>query len=529
MSNKKSTFIFLLLIIAIAVFFRLWQLDKVPPGLYHDEAINGNEALFAPGKIFYPENNGREGLFINLISLSFLTFGASIWSLRFIPAIIGILTILGLYLLTEELFSQVTRDRKEATCIALLASFLLAVSFWHVNFSRIVFRAILVPFILVFSFYFLLKGFKNQKISNFIISGIFFGLGFYTYIAFRLAVLLLAVILLIFWFNYKKQKQERKYLSLVVYFLLFTFIVALPIGIHFLQSPEDFLGRASGVSIFAQKNPILAFFTSLVSHLGMFNFHGDNNWRHNLSGYPQLCFLVGILFLIGLFLSLKELKKSIKEKNNSLFTVHFSLISWFFIMLLPGILSYESIPHALRTIGVIPVVHILAGLGGWRLYQKLKIIIKNQKLLILISILVLITIATFQFSRYSILWGTNPQTKDAFSQNQVAIGNYLNSLPEKTQKIVIVNQVGVPVPWPDGIPMPSQTIMFTENIEYGGLRSLYLLPEKINEIQINEEPTVIVPLHYDRELFQELKIMFPQGKIESRNGNLMYKIEPYVQ
>ena len=72
-----------MLILAVAVFFRFWQLDQIPPGLYPDVAINGINATDAlknhDFKIFYPDNNGREGLFINLIALSFWLFGASIW------------------------------------------------------------------------------------------------------------------------------------------------------------------------------------------------------------------------------------------------------------------------------------------------------------------------------------------------------------------------------------------------------------------------------------------------------------------
>ena len=57
LKNKKYIF---LLIIAIAIFFRFFQLSSIPPGLYHDEAINANEAFFslenANYRIFYPEN-----------------------------------------------------------------------------------------------------------------------------------------------------------------------------------------------------------------------------------------------------------------------------------------------------------------------------------------------------------------------------------------------------------------------------------------------------------------------------------------
>jgi hypothetical protein len=39
--KKYQSIILLLIILGIACFFRLWQLDTVPPGLYPDEAING--------------------------------------------------------------------------------------------------------------------------------------------------------------------------------------------------------------------------------------------------------------------------------------------------------------------------------------------------------------------------------------------------------------------------------------------------------------------------------------------------------
>src|SRR3989339_53620 len=158
------------IVVALAAFFRLYDLKNVPPGLYPDEAMNGNNALetlrTGEYKIFYPENNGREGLFIN-IQAAFLGFlessgvsPAQPWALRFPSAIFGILTVLGLYFLTKELFSLSVILPRQFTAtvlasgylrrgpaesgiqshielIALLSSFFLAVSFWHINFSRV--------------------------------------------------------------------------------------------------------------------------------------------------------------------------------------------------------------------------------------------------------------------------------------------------------------------------------------------------------------------------------------------------------
>jgi len=518
--KEKRVLILLLVILAIASFFRLWQLDLIPPGLYPDEAINGNDAISALKtgnfKVFYPENNGREGLFINLISLSFGIFGISVWSLKIVGALLGIFTVLGLFLLTRELFNK---------NIALLSSFFLAVSFWHVNFSRIGFRGIFVPFILVFVFYFLFRGFRTKRIWNFIISGVFFGLGFHTYISFRLSVLILFVVLLSWLFVYLKEKQTRKFLLFTACCLLFTFIVALPIGIYFLQNSGDFIGRATGVSIFNAQNPIKALGESLILHLGMFNFYGDSNWRHNFAPSPQLLWPVGILFLIGFIASIREFILSIKKRRGSLFIVNCLLLSWFFIMLLPGILTSEGIPHALRVIGTIPAVYIFAGLGGWHIYNWFYRNVSRKKLLVFTSIFVLFTIAFLQLDKYFIKWSSLPETKGAFSRNYVDIGNYLNSLSLETQKYVIVNQGGVPVPYSDGIPMPAQTIMFIESTKFNHPQSTYLLPENINQIKINDRRTVIVPMNYDQKIFSKLEFMFPQGKIQKKDELWMYFIK----
>lgn len=524
--KKNIYLIFLLAIIAAAIFLRLWKLDSIPPGLYPDVAINGNNALetLRTGnfKVFYPENNGREGLFMWLISFSFLLFGPSVWSIKIVAALIGILTIIGLYLLTKELFVQSTgdEDKRKAEIIALLSAFLLATSFWHISFSRIGFRMIFIPFILVFGFYFLFKGLKSQKLSAMIISGIFFGLGFYTYISYRFVVFLLPLTLFLWWLAYNKQKQVKQFLKFVVFCLVFAGAVALPLGIYFLGHLGDFTGRTAGVSIFGQENPLKAFAISLTAHLAMFNVYGDANWRHNFSGASMLPFSVGILFLMGFFASIKEIKNSIKNKNNPSFIVHSFLIAWFFIMLLPGILTYEGIPHALRVVGVIPVVYMFAALGGIHIYSWFYKNVKNKKLLVLASVLFLIMTAAGQFDKYFFKWGARNEVKGAFAVDFVEIGNYLNSLRSEDQKYVIVNQGGVLV---NGIPMPAQTPMFIESAKFGQPRAIYLLPKNLDQIKIRENTTIVL-MQYDGKILGRLISMFPGGKIQEKNGIWIYKI-----
>ena len=501
----KNYSLILLLILAIGSFFRLWQLETIPPGLWSDEAINANQAISSPGEIFYPENQGREGLFMNLIHLSFSVLGISIFSFRIVPAILGILTILGLYLLAKELFKN--------EHIALLSSFFLATSFWHINFSRIGFRAILVPFILVFVFYFLFLGFRKKSFWPFLASGIFFGLGFYTYIAFRVAVIILIFVLIFWWFIYKKQGSQKKYFQFTIPCLFLIFLIALPICFYFLQNPSDFISRAEGVSVFAQDSnfplsQFKAFFISAGKHLAMFNIYGDPNWRHNFSGAPELFWPIGILFLIGLFLSIKKI---FTKKSPAL--SYWTLVVWFLVMLLPGVLSYEGLPHSLRVIGVIPVVYIFAGIGGVFIFEKIKKFLKSPKLFYLVLIIFLVFITFSQFHKYFISWGQNEKVKEAFSQDLVEMGNYLKDTPLEIKKYVIIY----------GGDMPVETIKFILETSKEKHEVNYILPTEISSIKIEKE-TIILPMEKDEELLYELWQKFPQGEIQSKNRFWVYKI-----
>ena len=513
---KNKTLIFLILVLVIASFFRLWKLNEIPPGLYPDVAINGNQAITEPGKIFYPENNGREGLMMWLITLSFSIFGVSIWSIKIVAAIIGILTVFGLYLLTKELFSQIVKQ-SNGQIVALLSSFFLAISFWHTNFSRIGFRAILVPFILVFGFYFLFRGFRTKKIYNLIISGIFFALGFYTYISYRFIVLLLPLILLCWYFIYRKEKEIKKFFLFTIYCLIVAGIFALPIGLYFLQNPHDFASRATQVSVFDAENSFKEFGKSLILHLGMFNFYGDSNWRHNISDQPVLFWPIGIFFLIGLIYSIWKILKFFKHRNWSLIIGYWLLIIWFFIMLLPGILTSEGIPHSLRTIGAIPPIFIFAGLGAVISWEKTKEIFKlkgkfGRQIIIFSTVLMLITLVFGEYYRYFVIWGKNPEVKGAFTTHYVEIGNYLNSFSPETKKYVIVSP----------LPMPAQTPMFIERTKFKEPQAIYLLPEEIGKIKI-EGKTAIILMKCDENLLIELSKNFPFGKIQEKNNICSYE------
>ncbi|MEK7197973.1 MAG: glycosyltransferase family 39 protein, partial [Patescibacteria group bacterium] len=481
--------------------------------------MNGANALSSLNsgeyKIFYTDNNGREGMIIWLDALAIKIFGNELWALRFFPALAGVLAVLGLYFLSKELFG---------IKIALASSFFMAVSFWAVNFSRMGFRAnLMLPF-LIWSFYFLYYSLKLliPRINSFgdkmgitrfyfIIAGVLFGLGFFTYISYRFAPILLAIYFLPYLIKHGSKKIGVGFLL----FLLTTLIVALPIGIYFLNNPGDFFGRSGQVSVFSSDNPIKAIAISLVTTLGMFNVLGDLNWRHNFSGSPQLLWPVGLLFILGIFISFKNFKWQDKF-----------LLSWLFIFLLPNILTTEGNPHALRALGTLPAAMVFSGIGLIWIYEKYKKFIdnkiKNADLLarrnqfqrikkesFLLLAVFLFFIAAIEFDKYFLRWPQNPRTIDAFSKNQVEISKYLNGLPNSVLKYVVWH-VG-DKPTSNELPVSAQTVYF---LSYGKSNINYVKADEFDKIKLGENNTVIAPLYFDLELIHELNKKFPEGKIE---------------
>ena len=505
--SKETKFLIILTILLVASFFRLWDLNSVPPGLYPDVAMNGNDAIQALEsghfKVFYPENNGREGLFINLIALSFKAFGPSVWSLRLMGAIAGILTVLALYFLTKELFNFE---------IASISSFMLAVSFWHVNFSRLGFRAILAPLILILAFYFFWRGLKTAHILNFGVSGLFWGLGFYTYLSFRITPLILILVMLAYWQTIKRDYGRREYLHIrnriiagFALLMLVAIFVFMPLGIYYLKNPQDFMGRTGQLSVFSSEAPLKLFLLNLTKTFGMFNFDGDWNWRHNFAGSPQLFWPMGALFMVGFLKTCLSLFKYIKKGRK--YHGHFStipvlILSWFFIGLLPAILSNEGVPHALRVIMVIPPVFIMVGKGTWWFFEYLRSWYAQRDIhpqeasavVVLVIVIFMASLGFAEYSKYFDNWAKNKNVEDASNKNYTDLGYEINKMPLNVKKYVYVNVDGVLV---QGIPVPAQTVMFitdTSTPEKQKQKNIYYLTKEQYKNKEYDQNSIIFPL-----------------------------------
>ncbi|PIP26732.1 MAG: hypothetical protein CO140_03695 [Candidatus Moranbacteria bacterium CG_4_9_14_3_um_filter_40_7] len=441
MENKKKLIYFLLfLILSLGLFLRVYNIENTPPGIYPDEAINGEDAIQANNtgnyQWFYPANQGREGLFMNLIALCFKLFGISILTLK-LPAILsGTLVILGIFLLGQEIFNK---------RIGLISSFLVAVSFWPLNFSRISFRANMLPFILVFTFYFLFRALRTRKKIDFAISGFFCGLGIHTYIAWRISPLIL--IMLLIFFVLSRENFLKTYWRGVLIFLFSSLIVAFPMLYTFKAHPEYFESRFDSISVFSPKvnkgKTIQTFARSFSLSLVKYNFWGDQNWRHNYPPYPLLDPLTGIAFLFGIifsfFLFFQKLYRRIKRKiRDPELAVHTFLIFWFFIMLAPEFMTAEGNPHALRSIGTLPVVFIFSALTfNFFLEKAEEHNLIFRKIIFSLVIFALLSLGAFNTIKYHYFWANKTIVGNSFNKNLTDISKYIQALPKAQEKFVV--------------------------------------------------------------------------------------------
>jgi 4-amino-4-deoxy-L-arabinose transferase-like glycosyltransferase len=513
--TKIATGITLTLILVLAFFVRIYRIESIPIGLYPDEAANGVDALHAIEtgnyQLFYPANFGREGLFINLQALSIQWLGNTITGLKLWSILFGTFSVLGIYLLGKE----ITRRRAGG----LIAGFMLATSYWAINFSRIGFRAIMTTFLLSFTFYFFFRGLRTKRVKDFFISGLVFGLGLHTYIAFRLVPLILIILVPALILSY--ENFLRRFWKHIAFFILGAFITAAPMLYYFfIAHPEDFASRSAHVSIFSPEINHGDFFGTLGKTFGKslikYNFFGDQNWRHNYPPYPLLdpfvgtFFLAGFLFIIWQTVMLLGRRFRFGDRDTRLVT-NFFLLGSFFVMLMPEFLTDESLPHALRSIGTQAPVFLMAAMSAlWVVKKALRSQAGARIAFIFIVVTALASSAVFNLTKYFVFFAQSPAAATAFSEDYTNMAHYLLSLPEDVNKYVLVDKQGNDDRF--RLPVFAHPVYF---LTYHRVANL----EIVNGDTVLRRPGIFLQLNYDEAIAQKIQKFYPDARIERIDMN----------
>ena len=373
-----------LLIVALAAGLRFWRLGELPPGLYHDEAYYGLDALalrrgqtfprFYEGwelcaaaahadrpatptrfPVFFEGNCGREPLHVYLISLTLRLFGNTPLAVRAVSAAAGTLAVLTTWLAARALFPPRPGRLLGGELLPLLAAFALAVIFPALHFSRFGIRAMTLLPLATLSVYAFWRGWSGRRAGWLATAGFFVGLSLYTFAAARLLpfVFILFGGYLLLTDRPSLRAQWRGLASATVIALL----TAAPLLLYFLRYPYFFAfrmayvaNRGAGV---VEGAPVLTWLLNVGRVVGGLFWRGETHLRHNLPGRPYLDPAHAGLFLVGAW-------RAVGRRRQPNYA--FALI-WFGVMLVPSILSGDA-PHFGRLIGAAPPAAILIAVGG---------------------------------------------------------------------------------------------------------------------------------------------------------------------
>ncbi len=254
-----------MLIIALGFFLRIIFLGNIPAGFTPDEASQGYAAysllktgrdewgLPFPLTSFRAFADYRAPLQTYLIIPSVAIFGLNEFAVRLPSAIFGTLAILAIYLLTNKLFLSEAKPREARAKwgqfkVGHLAALFLAISPWHLQFSRTALEANLTSFLFPFGLYLLLTGLEKPKALLF--SALVFGIDLYSYLA---AKLFIPLFLIGFFLFYRRDllKLNRRLLALAAaIFLLF----ATPIYLDTLFGPGNTRGKDLIITNLSKEN-----------------------------------------------------------------------------------------------------------------------------------------------------------------------------------------------------------------------------------------------------------------------------------
>ncbi len=458
---KDSKFI-LAMIVLLAAALRFYQLNTIPPGLTVDEATNGNDGLEAwrTGQfwVFYSENNGREGLFINLQAVVLGLVGRwEPWVLRVPSALLGSLTVWGMYFLAK---------RMVGSSGALWAAFLLGTSFWHLQVSRMGTRPVAAVFFLVWSLVALFKTFELRAAQDrrwpvmAVACGLVYGLGFHTYTAYRITPVVVATLL----WEFGRREGAGPALRIAGVLFAVSALTVLPLALFAAQHPAEFFHRVRQLSEVPVSNPWRQLGGDCLRSLTMLVWSGDPSPRHNIPGKAVLFWPAAVMFGLGLLAARR----------------HWPLWVWLAAGALPAVLARE-VPHALRSVLMLPAVYLVVALGLTRCAEWLRQRAGRAGAVLVTGLAGVIAVESCY--TYFVRWPRDPRVAGYYDQSLLAVAHRLESLPVGLPKYVILQPDGVVI---RGLPSGAQPLMFlTDTLSNERRRQkniFYLTPDQTNQI-----------------------------------------------
>ncbi len=343
-------------ILLLALLFRTYGLNKVPPAFLGDEAniaLDAQSILQGNFYLITPHEGGEGSLWAYLLALAFALFKPSIASARGLAVAVSVAGVGAVFMLARCLLLPLL-GRWQALAVAAISGLYLSVALWHVNLSRLAFPQTLGALVQVSFFILLWLTLRKNRLSYAIFAGILLGLTAYSYVPFKLTPLLVLVFILL----EALANRRRAFLWTRFKWLLTIAAVGgafyLPLLISYANG-----GLRKGTGAFTLFNPLVnrgnfwgALFNSIAGNLaGFLPFIPQVGGVSIARGLDTLSL---IFFLFGLLIALYR-----RRCPEFLF-----LALWWAVMLVPSIIAPEGpMPHLRRAIGTAAPAFILTGVG----------------------------------------------------------------------------------------------------------------------------------------------------------------------
>ena len=287
---------------ALVVFFRVYHLSQTPSEPFSDHAekiLDVYDITQGQTSIFFPRNTGREGLQMYLtIAVSWLFgIGLSFLSLKIGTVLCGLATLPYIYLLGKEIGGK---------RVGLLAVLFAGVACWPNVISRVGLRFPLYPLFVAPTLFYLIRGLRTRNRNDFILSGLFLGLGLHGYSPFRIVPIVAAVAIGLYLLHVQSKGSRSQAAIWLSILALAAIIVFLPLLRYALENPGLFSYRTfTRLASTEQSLPGL-WWQILLSNFWnaarMFNWDDGQIWVHSVTYRPALDVVSAVLFLIGLIL-----------------------------------------------------------------------------------------------------------------------------------------------------------------------------------------------------------------------------------
>lgn len=448
----KNPHLFLILILIVASFLRLWQLNINPPGVHPDEADTAYSAysILLTGKTQYGSfnplafeefNGGTHPPLYTYFLIPFIkVFGLSITIERIPSAFFGSLLILIFFFFLKKIFNSQK--------IALVGSLLLAINPWAIHVSRQGLLESIALFFVVLGVLFFL--YARDKRIFYYFSAIFLGLSLHAYDAPKIFIPLFLIIL--FYYEKDALKRSKKYfLSFLLIFIFFFFLMIKTVFFDGQINDYEKVSLLNSLSIVNTVNSERQFTKSplLISSLfhnkatvllkrfqtNYFNIfsinwlfvNGDSNLQQSVVRHGQFNFFELPFFFIGLFYLFYKKRK-----------LAFFLLSWLMLAAIPGALTTGNYPY--RSILIVPIPIIFSAFGLVVAFDYFSSLDRSvSRLLKLVAIFSIIAYSSsFLFSYF---FDYPVYASEAWFKQRNEALNYASLIQNKYNKVYIVGDV----------------------------------------------------------------------------------------